>query len=129
MSRVEFKYVFGYDLENEGSNGPNPPGGWLTPLCEYVATHQTDPARSLDPNGNELYTLLDYINNGDEFYSCTGADAAPDSLKKYQLYKCYLARINETMGVNAINPIVGATGSWDPYIFCQDNLPDTPPYL
>lgn len=128
MPRVELKYTFGYEAGNVGSTGPNPPGGWLTPLCEYVATHQTEEAYSLPPNSPDLINMLDYINNGNEYYACTGASGAPQDQIRYQLYKCYLARINESIGINAINPLVGTVGSWDPYINCVDNLPSTPPF-
>jgi len=128
MARVELKYIFGYEDGNVGSTGPNPPGGWLTPLCQYVATNQIHPTPSLDPTGEQLSYLLDYINNGAEYSPCTGASGAEPGEIKYQLYKCYLARINESIGLNGINPLVGTVGSWDPYIVCVDNLPPTPPY-
>jgi len=123
MPRQEILYTFGY-----GGTGEYQPGQWLTPICEYTLQNQNDPSKSLAQNNPYLNATLNYINNGDENYVCAGASGAPEGQIKYQLYKCYLERINQTVGENASNPDPNVGGELDPYIKCVDNLPSTPPF-
>ena len=123
MARQEILYTFGY-----GGTGEYQPGQWLTPICDYTLQNQNDPQKSLGNDNPYLYAALDYIENGGEGYACTGASGAPEGELKYQLYKCYLARINQTVGEFAVNPDPNIGGELDPYIKCVDNLPSTPPF-
>jgi len=123
MPRQEILYTFGY-----GATGEYQPGQNLVPICYWVLENQTEPGHSINAYNPYFNAAQDYILNGGEGYVCPGASGAPEDQLRYQLYKCYLERINETLGENAVNPDPNIGGELDPYIKCVDNLPSTPPF-